>query len=197
VLAPNYRGSTGYGAQFQNLSIGDPGGADLEDIVCAAKWLCKQQNIEEAKIAIIGASYGGYLTLMALTKRPERFSAGVAIVPAISGLEMYDMLDPLSKKEIEKMMGGSPKEKQELYRDRSPFTHISKIRAPLMIIAGEKDARCPIEIIKKFSSKLQEMCHPHELVIMEKAGHISSRTESEKNIENFTRMIDFLRKAMA
>ena len=81
VLAPNFRGSTGYGAEFRNMDLSDPGGGDLEDVVAGAKWLRKQREIDKSKIAIFGGSYGGYMTLIALTKRPEVFAAGIAFVP--------------------------------------------------------------------------------------------------------------------
>jgi dipeptidyl aminopeptidase/acylaminoacyl peptidase len=90
VLAPNFRGSTGYGAEFRNMDLSDPGGGDLEDVVTGAKWLAKQRNIDKSKIAIMGGSYGGFLTLIALTKKPEVFAAGVAMIPVTDWQEMYE-----------------------------------------------------------------------------------------------------------
>jgi len=90
VLAPNFRGSTGYGAEFRNMDLSDAGGGDLEDVVYGAKWLARKPEIDGSKIAIMGGSYGGFMTLIALTKKPEVFAAGVAYVPVTDWLEMYD-----------------------------------------------------------------------------------------------------------
>lgn len=197
VFAPNYRGSTGYGKEFQGLSIGDPGGGDLEDIVQAAEWVKKQESIDSSRVAIIGRSYGGWMTLMALTKKPKVFTAGVAIVPAVNSLEMYEILDPLSRKEIEKIFGGTPAERGELYRDRSPFEHLPDIQAPLMIIAGEKDSRCLLDPIVRFVGKLKEMNHPHRFVLNKRAGHFSSSTKWKENIKELGAITRYLRKTLA
>ena len=73
VLDPNYRGSDGFGKEFQNLDVGDPGGGDLEDVVFGVNWLKEQKEVIPNNIGIMGASYGGYMTLMALTKKPDLF----------------------------------------------------------------------------------------------------------------------------
>jgi len=83
TLGPNFRGSLGYGVEFQYLDIGDLGGGDLEDIIHGAKWLKNQPEIDSTKIGIFGRSYGGYMTLIALTKKPEIFAAGVSMVPVV------------------------------------------------------------------------------------------------------------------
>jgi dipeptidyl aminopeptidase/acylaminoacyl peptidase len=180
ILAPNFRGSTGYGAEFRNMNLSDLGGGDLEDTVAGAKWLAKQREIDRSKIAIFGASYGGYMTLMALTKRPEVFAAGVACVPITDWLESHELADATFRKWHEELFGGLPEKKQKLYRDRSPINFVSKIRAPVLITAGRNDPRCPIHPIEKFVKKLEEMKHPHEFIVAEKEGHGSGRVDSLK-----------------
>jgi len=69
VFAPNFRGSTGYGADFRNMDLSDPGGGDLDDVAHSAEWLREQPEIDGSKIAIMGGSYGGFMTLIALTKK--------------------------------------------------------------------------------------------------------------------------------
>lgn len=196
VFAPNFRGSTGYGAEFQNLDIGDPGGGDLEDIVYAAEWLKKRPEIDGSRIGIMGASYGGYMTLIALTKKPEKFAAGVSLVPVVDWMEMYGLSDALFRAFMETLLDGKPSEKEELYRDRSPMTHIANIKAPVMIMAGKQDSRCPIQPIEKFVKKLKEMNHPHEFVLEEKAGHASAFLKWEESIPIITKIIDYFKKVL-
>ena len=195
-FAPNFRGSTGFGAEFLNLDMGDPGGGDLEDVICGAEWLRKQRNVLGSKIAIMGASYGGYMTLMALTKRPQTFAAGVALVPVVDWLKMYRLSDPAYRVFIDTLLQGPPSKKEKLYRDRSPATHVSKIRAPVMIMAGQKDYRCPIGPIQEFVTKLKEMNHPYKLMLEEKAGHISAILNQEESIPIFTAIVDYLKKTL-
>src|SRR5262249_51788274 len=93
VIAPNFRGSTGFGRTFRLANRGDLGGGDLRDVVAAAEWLSASGYVDSSRIAIMGRSYGGYLVLMALTKFPERFAAGVAIVPFANWFTEYENED--------------------------------------------------------------------------------------------------------
>jgi dipeptidyl aminopeptidase/acylaminoacyl peptidase len=194
VLAPNFRGSTGYGAEFRNMDLSDPGGGDLEDVVAGANWLAKQHEIDKSKIAIFGASYGGYMTLMALTKRPEVFAAGVALVPVTDWLESYELDDATFRKLDEELFGGSPEKKQELYRDRSPINFVSKIKAPVLITAGRNDPRCPVQPIEKFVKELKKMKHPHEFMVEEKEGHAPGRVDPLKR--EVAMGINYLKKTL-
>lgn len=195
VLAPNFRGSTGYGAEFRNMNLSDLGGGDLEDVVAGAKWLAKQREIDKSKIAIFGGSYGGYMTLMALTKRPEVFAAGVAFVPITDWLESYELDDATFRKMDEELFGGPPEKKRELYRDRSPINFVSKIKVPVLITAGRNDPRCPIQPIEKFVKRLKEMKHPHEFIVDEKEGHVSGRVGPLKR--EFTTGVNYLKKTLS
>ncbi len=195
VLAPNYRGSTGYGTEFQNLDIGDPGGGDLEDVVYGAKWLKERSEIDGSKLSITGASYGGYMTLIALTKKPNVFVTGVSLVPVVDWLHMYKLSDLFFQQFEAALFGGKPrKELKQLYLDRSPITFVSDIKAPVMIMGGKNDTRCPIEPIERFIDKLKEKNHPHEFNLFEKAGHISAMFNWEEKIPLLTKTIDYIKK---
>ena len=194
VLAPNFRGSTGYGTEFRNMNLSDLGGGDLEDVVCGAKWLMKQPEIDRSKIAIFGGSYGGYLTLMALTKKPEVFAAGVAFVPITDWLESYELDDATFRKIDEEFFGGPPEKRRELYVDRSPINFVSNIKAPVLITAGRNDPRCPVQPIEEFVKKLVIMKHPHEFIVAEKEGHGSGRVDSLKR--EITAGVKYLKKIL-
>ena len=194
VLAPNFRGSTGYGTEFRNMILSDPGGGDLEDVVAGAKWLTKQLEIDKSKIAIFGDSYGGYMTLIALTKKPEVFAAGVALVPVTDWLECYELDDATFRKYDEELFGGSPEKKRKLYRDRSPVNFVSNIKVPVLITAGRNDPRCPVQPIEKFVKKLEEMKHPHEFIVEEKEGHVAGRVSPLKR--EVTISVNYLKKTL-
>lgn len=195
TLAPNYRGSTGYGAEFQNLNIEDVGGDDLKDVIKAAEWLKNLPEINLSKIAIMGGSYGGYLTLMALSKYPLLFASGFASVPVVDWLNMYYMSDPWFQQSAREMFGGPPNENtRNLYIDRSPNSHVLTMKAPIMIMAGKEDSRAPFELIEKYIEKLKEKNHPYELILEEKAGHLSALFNWEESVPIFTKMIHFFEK---
>lgn len=194
VLAPNFRGSTGYGVEFRNMDLSDPGGGDLEDVVAGAKWLAKQSEIDKSKIGIIGGSYGGFMTLVALTKKPRVFASGVAIVPVSDWQEMYKLSDAEYRKFMEELFEGTPKKREKLYRDRSPITHVSKIKAPVLISCGRHDSRCPIQPIEKFVGKLKEMNHPHEFKVEEKEGHGFLRVDAL--VKEVTTAVKYLQKTL-
>ena len=194
VLAPNFRGSTGYGAEFRDMDLSDAGGGDLEDVVAGAKWLAKQRNINKSRIAICGGSYGGYMTLMALTKKPEVFAAGVAWVPVTDWSEMYELSDATYRQFMEELFKGSLEKNREAYRNSSPITFISQIRAPVLVMCGRNDSRCPIQPIEKFVKKLEEMNHSHEFIVDEKKGHLVGKVDS--SISEVTTWVDYFKKTL-
>jgi dipeptidyl aminopeptidase/acylaminoacyl peptidase len=197
VIAPNIRGSTGYGAKFMNLNIGDLGGGDLEDVVCAGEWLRRVKNIQRSRIAVGGASYGGYLALLALTARPSAFAAGVSDVPITDWLASIRLSDAAFASGIEGLWGGGIASKEKIMRRRSPMTHVSRIRAPVLIKAGEADARCPIPPIMSFVKRLKEMGHPHEFILEEAEGHMSSMGDWRSSSREIRSIINFLERSMA
>jgi len=88
----------------------------------------------------------------------------------------------------------TPEKKERLYRDRSPITHISQIKAPVLIVSGRHDSRCPIQPVEKFVKKLREMHHPHEFRVQEKEGHGFARVEA--NIQEVRTAVEYLRKTL-
>ena len=84
VIAPNYRGSTGYGKEFQQANLFDMGGGDLQDVLAAADWIKQTGYLDPKKLVLMGGSYGGYMTMMGVTKAPDVWAAGVPIVPFVN-----------------------------------------------------------------------------------------------------------------
>jgi dipeptidyl aminopeptidase/acylaminoacyl peptidase len=171
VIAPNFRGSTGYGEEFRKLDIGDPGGGDLQDIVSTVQW-SKKNNLA-TEVAIMGYSYGGYMTLMALGKEPELFSCGVAGAPVADWKEMHDVSDALYRGFIEELFD----KKLELLSDRSPITYVENVRRPVCIIAAQNDSRTPIKPVLRYAMELARQSKAFELHSTPDTGHAPGSTQ--------------------
>ncbi|HEV8536934.1 MAG TPA: alpha/beta fold hydrolase [Candidatus Limnocylindria bacterium] len=186
VLAPNVRGSTGYGRKWREANRRDWGGKDLEDIARGAAWLGDEKLADPRRVGVYGVSYGGYLTLMSLALRPESFAAGVSVVGVVSWKTMYETTRP-DLREYFLAEFGDPQKDAELYRDRSPLTHASKIRAPLLILQGENDPRVPRGEAEQVVKALRDGGKMHEYHVYAGEGHGFRVTENR---------IDALRRAL-
>ncbi|MFY9605923.1 MAG: S9 family peptidase [Thermoplasmata archaeon] len=142
VMKPNYRGSTGYGRKFLHLHDGDLGGGDYKDTVWAGKFLLAAGYAEKDRLGYWGASYSGFTCMLALTKYPEMWAAGVSIVGFFDWATEHETERGYLKKYDESKMG-DPKKNPELFRDRSPINFLQNLRAPLLMTASAKDVRCP------------------------------------------------------
>jgi dipeptidyl aminopeptidase/acylaminoacyl peptidase len=170
VFAPNFRGSTTFGSEFRDLNIKDLGGGDLKDVMYGATYAAEILGITE-KPAITGGSYGGYLTLMALTLHPDEWQGGVSLIPLVDIVKTYELADAHYKALYEHLLGGTPEERPELYREQSPITHLENLIHSVLIIAGENDPRCPLQPIHTFYEKAQQLNVPVDLEVIPKEGH--------------------------
>lgn len=189
VIAPNYRGSTGYGKDFEEKNRFDMGGGDLQDVIYAARFLETTRYVDPAKIALMGGSYGGYMTMMGLTKAPETWAAGVAIVPFVNWFTELEHEDPaLRQWDLATM--GDPVENRDLYYDRSPLNFIDSIRAPLLILAGANDPRCPKEESDQVVEAISRRGGVVEYKFYADEGHGFARIEN--GVDSFQRTVAFL-----
>jgi dipeptidyl aminopeptidase/acylaminoacyl peptidase len=156
VLKPNVRGSTGYGSRFRDLNLRDLGGGDLKDVTAAADYLRRQPYVDPRRLGIYGASYGGYLTYAALTWYPELWAAGVAIAGVTDWKLCYDEELP-ALQHYDRQLMGDPVENAALYRERSPVHFAANVRAPLFMIHGLNDPRCPISQARVFRDALVQL----------------------------------------
>ncbi|HEX5939118.1 MAG TPA: alpha/beta fold hydrolase, partial [Dehalococcoidia bacterium] len=194
VLAPNYRGSTGFGPEFRKANINDLGGKDLEDCLAAAEWLRNSPDIDPSRIAIMGGSYGGYMTLWAMVKAPGAFACGAGTVPVTDWVQDYELADASFRYFDVYFFGGTPEEKPELYRDRSPITFVQDLAAPLFISAGRNDSRCPFPPIEEFVEKGWELGKEIEFDVQEAEGHGAGRKRTA--IETQLKLLRFLRQRL-
>jgi len=194
VFCPNFRGSTGYGSEFERMNIKDPGGGDLQDVVFGAKYLLNSGFVEDEKIAIAGASYGGFMTFLAMAKVPDLWEAGSAIVGVTDWKEMYELSDAAFRSFIEELLG-KPEENSELFRDRSAINFVHQIKSPILIWHRANDSRCPIKPIERFVQKLRELRKPHEFHVVEDEGHGPQRTDNL--VKQYKHVVAFMLKHLS
>jgi dipeptidyl aminopeptidase/acylaminoacyl peptidase len=189
VLAPNYRGSTGYGKEFQQANLFDMGGGDLQDVLAGVDWIKQTGHLDPKKIAVMGGSYGGYLSMMAVTKAPEVWAAGVPIVPFVNWFTEIENEDPvLQQSDLATM--GDPVKNKALYEERSPINFIDQIKAPLLLLAGGHDPRCPKSETQQVVDAIKKRGGTVDSKIYENEGHGFARVENQ--IDAYKRVADFL-----
>jgi dipeptidyl aminopeptidase/acylaminoacyl peptidase len=193
LFAPNIRGSTGYGVEFQNLNIHDCGGADLKDVEEAAKYLKTRTDVEPSKIALVGASYGGFITFLATTKIPDYWAAGAAIVGITDWKEMYELSDAAYRSFIERYFG-KPEENPDLYRDRSAINFAQNLTAPLLIWHRGNDSRCPLAPVQKYADRLRDLGKDFEMNVVWDEGHGFQKTENLAR--QYKAIVEFLDKRL-
>jgi dipeptidyl aminopeptidase/acylaminoacyl peptidase len=159
VIAPEYRGSVGYGQEFYDAI--DYGGKEVDDVVTAADVLVnKYPAVDPARIGIMGWSHGGMITLLAITRNPAKFKAAVAMVPvtnlfqrlAWKGVErQHDAIDPANR------YGGLPgtREANEVYKARSPIYQIDKLEIPLYVAVTRNDQDVNFEEVQQLVDALR------------------------------------------
>jgi dipeptidyl aminopeptidase/acylaminoacyl peptidase len=166
------------------------GGGDLQDVLAAADFVKQTGYVDPNKIVLMGGSYGGYLTMMGVTKTPDMWAAGVPIVPFVNWFTEIQNEDPVLQQSDLATMGDLEKNK-ELYRDRSPIFFVDQIKAPLLLLAGGHDPRCPDEEAQQVVDAVKKRGGKVELKVYENEGHGFARVENQ--IDAYKRVSEFLR----
>jgi dipeptidyl aminopeptidase/acylaminoacyl peptidase len=190
VIAPNYRGSTGYGKEFRQANLFDMGGGDFQDVLAAADWIQQTGYVDPKKLILMGGSYGGYMTMMGVTKAPEMWAAGVPIVPFVNWFTEIQNEDPVLQQSDLATMGDLVKNKA-LYEDRSPINFVNQIKAPLYLLAGGNDPRCPKEESQQVVDAVKKRGGVVEYKVYENEGHGFAKVENQ--IDAYKRVADFLK----
>lgn len=188
VIAPNVRGSTGYGMAFQKANFKDLGGGDLQDEVYAAKFLSATGYIDSKRIGITGGSYGGYMTLMAIGKTPNVWAAGVEQYGIVDWYTMLQHEDPRLQ-EYEKSLLGDPVKDRAVYEAASPIKYLTNATAPLLVLQGENDIRVPKEEAEQVVSILKNAGKVVDAHFYPAEGHGFAKRENQ--IDAIKRMIDW------
>jgi dipeptidyl aminopeptidase/acylaminoacyl peptidase len=189
VIAPNYRGSTGYGREFREANRFVMGQLDLADVVKGAEYLSKNSLADPARIGITGGSFGGYLTMCALARYPSLWAAGSAIVPFLNWFtEIQNERDDLRYWDMENM--GDPEKDKERLREASPIFFIDQIRVPVQMIAGAHDPRCPPSETLQAQNELRKHGKQADVVIYPDEGH--GFLKMDNRVDAYKKNVHFL-----
>ncbi|MEM2892148.1 MAG: S9 family peptidase [Thermoplasmata archaeon] len=189
VIAPNYRGSTGYGREFWQLHNHDLGGGDFLDTVYAGKYLVDSGLVARDRLGYWGASYSGFTCMLALTKFPDMWAAGVSIVGFFDWkTEIESERGFLRAYDLRKM--GDPRKNREFFRERSPLYFLEHLKAPLLMTASCQDVRCPPEQSRMVVERLRKLGKVFEYHEYTDEGHWPRKRKNL--IDLYKRSTDFL-----
>ncbi len=168
VIAVNYRGGSGFGRPFQNLSINDWGNGQAIDAAEAASFI-RKQSWSNNKVGIYGYSYGGITSMAAITRVPNAFDAAVPMAGIYDFGDAYTNADRIGKIFTKTGHGGSPEERPEVYAVSNALSRIENVQTPILIMHGEADVRAPfrqyelaIKILKEKGKVFEHKSYPNE-----------------------------------
>ncbi len=181
VLMPNYRGSTGYGLVFQNAIKAKGWGMDeQEDIRSGIEALIRRRIARKGRVGVTGISYGGYSSWHAITHwAPELVAASAPMCGMTDLVVDYETTRPDLRTLSVEMLGGTPREVPEIYRERSPINFVSNIRGRLLIIQGGKDPNVTPENVRQVRVALKRAGVAYQLLEFDNEGHGVSKPENE------------------
>jgi len=195
VLAVNNRGSSGYGASFYKMDDKNHGEKDLQDVICGKNWLASQDYINKDQIGIIGGSYGGYMTMAAMTFEPDEFEVGVNIFGVTNWLRTLRSIPPYWESFRTALYEelGDPTTKDSIrLRKISPLFHAENVKNPIMVLQGANDPR----VLQIESDEIVEAVKkndiPVEYMVFEDEGHGFIKKENE--IRGYRQILAFLDK---
>tara|TARA_R110002050_G_scaffold173082_3_gene305233 strand:- start:13224 stop:15107 length:1884 start_codon:yes stop_codon:yes gene_type:complete len=193
VLAVNNRGSSGYGKTFYQMDDLNHGDKDLKDCVEGKNWLAQQPGIDANKIGIIGGSYGGYMTMAALTYTPEEFAVGVNLFGVTNWVRTLKSIPPWwesFKDALYKELGDPYSADSVRLKEISPLFHTDKVTKPLIVLQGSQDPRVLQVESDEIVAGVKKNGVPVEYVLFEDEGH--GFVKKENQIEAYSRVLDFL-----
>ncbi|HTG47996.1 MAG TPA: prolyl oligopeptidase family serine peptidase [Actinomycetota bacterium] len=193
VGMPNYRGSTGYGRAWRDALTGDPGFTDVDDVTAGLRDLLRRPDADPDRSVVAGWSWGGYITLMELGRNPDLWSAGMAGVPVGDYVMAYEEEAPSLKAMDRALFGGTPETKPDLFARANPITYVGSVAAPVLLVIGENDSRCPLGQAMAYADRLEELGRPHQ-VYRYATGHGALQTDEDVHQNRI--VLDFLKGAV-
>ena len=155
VAMVNYRGSEGFGQAWRDELTGNVGFLELEDVLAGLDDVVARGLGDPTRAVLAGWSWGGYVTLLGLGRHPERWAAGIGGVPVADYVAAYQDESPILQALDRALFKGSPDELPDFFRERNPITYVDAVGAPLLILAGENDTRCPIRQVWNYVGRLR------------------------------------------
>lgn len=192
VVAPNVRGSTGYGKAYSFLDNGDWGGAHIRDIVEVAKSVRSLEFVDRDNLLILGASFGGFSVMSLITQYPQVFSAAINVFGITELASFVDSWPPYVKKRLFAELGFDPAVDHAKNRVLSPLYHVDRIKIPLQVHQGANDRRVPRAQSDRLVKRMRQLGLSVEYYVYPDEGHGFRRFQNERAA--FTRMVEFLKR---
>ncbi|AWB43223.1 S9 family peptidase [Paenibacillus sp. CAA11] len=194
IFAPNFRGSTGYGAEFVKMIEGDWGEGPRLDCVAGMDWLFDQGISSRDKLFIVGGSYGGYMTLLLAGRHPEYFRAAVDIFGPSNLFTFIESVPEDWKPIMDQWLGNPERDRERLTKD-SPITYLDQMVKPMLVIQGANDPRVVKAESDQIVAALQERSVEVEYIVLDDEGHGFSKRKNEIHV--YRSMLEFLNKHQA
>ena len=170
VFAPNVRGSSGFGRGFVNADNGPLRYAAVLDVRSCVSYLVERGVADPDRVGCMGRSYGGYLTLAALTSFPDLFAVGIDVCGMSNFATFYQHTEPwIATAAVSKY--GDPVTDAALLADLSPINRIDRLRTPLLIVHGENDSNVPVIEAEQVAAALAARGVPHKYLLFPGEGH--------------------------
>ena len=166
----------------------------MEDVAAGVAWLIERGIARPEAILKTGVSYGGYLTLQSLGKKPALWAGGMAVVAIADWVLMYEDQAETLRGYQRSIFGGTPEEKPEAHRKSSPITYAAVIEAPILVLQGENDTRCPARQMRVYERRLTDLGKSIEVQWFD-AGHGSLDTEEQ--IRQQAKMLEFAYRVLS
>ena len=193
VLAPNVRGSTGYGKKGVHLDDVDKRLDSVRDIEYLVKWAIGKGLAKQDKIGIIGGSYGGFMVLSAITEYPDLWAASVDIV-GIANFETFLENTARWRRHLREAEYGSLEKDRKLFKRISPIHQVDKIQSPLLVIHGANDPRVPVSEAEQIEDQLKKLGRHVEFLRFEDEGHGIAKIPNR--VKAYTAIGDFLERTL-
>jgi dipeptidyl aminopeptidase/acylaminoacyl peptidase len=193
VLAPNVRGSTGYGKKGVHLDDVGKRLDSVRDLEYLVKWAVGKGLAKQDRVGIVGGSYGGFMVLSALTEYPNIWAAGVDLV-GIANFETFLENTARWRRHLREAEYGSLEKDRELFKRISPIHHVEKIQAPLLVIHGANDPRVPIGEAEQIVERLKRLGRYVEFLRFEDEGHGIAKVPNR--VRAYTAIGDFLEQTL-
>jgi dipeptidyl aminopeptidase/acylaminoacyl peptidase len=170
IFAPNVRGSTGYGKTYTHLDDVRKREDSVKDLAAGVEWLKTAGGADATRIAVMGGSYGGYMTLAAITLYPDLWAAAVDTV-GIANFESFLKNTSGYRRKLREVEYGSLEKDLDFLRSVSPIHKVDRIKAPLMVIQGKNDPRVPYTEAEQIVKALRERSAPVQYKLFDDEGH--------------------------
>lgn len=195
VLDLNYRGSTGFGKDFARANDGRRRAVEYLDMADAVDWLAADGRVDASRAAVMGGSYGGYLTMAAVTRLPERFRAGVAFVGVSNWVTALEGASPALKASDRIEYGDiDDPDDRAFFTEISPLSFVDGDEAPVMVLHGANDPRDPVEESDQFVRAIRERGGEVEYLRFPDEGHGIRKLDNR--LIAYRRIADFLERRL-